>query len=243
MDESPSPLSLVATALLGLLILVFFSYILSSFRKKSNSNGSSKTRDRLLVCGPSGSGKTLLAFRMCLDKSPTTITSMKPTVLEYKGTKEGAVSVPVPVPVVDFPGHPRLRTMLYSEYLEEAKEIIFLIDSSNVQNQAREAAEFIYDLFTNPLIDKVMKFHVVCNKSDVANARPPARVKLTLQQELEKIKKTRKSLEEADDGTFVPLGRDGKQFSFDQDSPVEIEFYALSAKNDTVESITESIGL
>ena len=60
---------------------------------------------------------------------------------------------------------------------------------------------------------------------------------------LEKIKKTRKSLEEADDGTFVPLGRDGKQFSFDQDSPVEIEFYALSAKNDTVESITESIGL
>lgn len=162
---------------------------------------------------------------------------MKPSVLEFS---------PKHVPVVDFPGHPRLRTDLYNTYLEQTQEIIFLVDASNVQGQAREAAEFIYDLFTNPLIDKVSKFHVVCNKKDVSNARPPARVKLTLQQELEKIKKTRMSLEATgaeEDTTFVPLGREGKPFNFDQDSPIEIEFYGLSAKNDSLESIIESIGL
>ena len=116
-------------------------------------------------------------------------------------------------------------------------------DSSDVQNQAREAAEFLYDLFTNPLMDKVSTFHVVCNKSDVATSRPHARVKLTLQQELEKIKKTRMSLDDADDSTFVPLGREGKVFSFDNDCPIDIIFYSLSAKNDSVETIIEAIGL
>jgi signal recognition particle receptor subunit beta len=223
-DLSP----LVITAILGLVILIIFFY---SFQKQS---GATKKRDTLLVCGPSGSGKTLLSYRLCLDKSPTTITSMRPSVLEFSSKN---------IPVVDFPGHPRLRTLLYTTYLEQSREIVFVIDASNVQAQAREAAEFIYDLFTNPLIDKVTKFHVVCNKNDVASARPPARVKLSLQQELEKIKKTRKSLEEADDASFVPLGREGKPFSFDQDSPVEIDFCGLSAKNDSVESIVESLGL
>lgn len=218
---------LICTAVLGLLIAFFlFSYS----KKQSTTN----KRDTLLVCGPSGSGKTLLSYRLCLGKSPTTVASMKPSVLEFS---------PKNYTVVDFPGHPRLRTSLYTTYLEQTREIIFLVDASNVQTQAREAAEFIYDLFTSPLVDKVIKFHVVCNKNDVASSRPPARVKLTLQQELEKIKKTRMSLEEADDSSFVPLGREGKPFSFDQDSPIEIEFYGMSAKNDSLESIIESLGL
>mmetsp|Transcript_13306 Transcript_13306/g.24599 ORF Transcript_13306/g.24599 Transcript_13306/m.24599 type:complete len:227 (-) Transcript_13306:753-1433(-) len=222
-DISP----LIFTAILGLIVLVFLSY----FLKKE---GSTNSRNKILVCGPSGSGKTLFSYRLCLDKSPTTITSMKPSLLEFG---------PDRLSLVDFPGHPRLRTLLYTTYLEQTKEIIFLIDSSNVQNQAREAAEFLYDMFTNPLIDKVTKFRVVCNKSDLSNSRPHSRIKLSLQQELEKIKKTRKSLEEADDGTFVPLGREGKPFNFDQDAPVEIEFYSLSAMKDSVETITESLGL
>ena len=207
-------------------ILFFFFY----FRSRGSS---SKKGDSLLLCGPSGSGKTFLFYRLCVDKSPSTIMSMKPSILEY---------TPKQLPVIDYPGHPRLRSLLYSKYLERAKQIVFMVDASNVQGQAREAAEFIYDLFTNPVIDNIKQFTIVCNKKDVGNARPHSRIKLTLQQELEKIKKTRKSLEESEDGSFVPLGRDDKPFNFDIDSPIEVTFCELSAKNDSIETIADTIG-
>ena len=225
--ETP-PSVVLATVVIGLLIILLFFLF---WKKQKNII---IHRNIILICGPCGAGKTLLSYRLCWGQSPTTITSMEPSHLELGAKK---------VALVDYPGHIRLRHGLFSKYLERAKVILFVIDSSRVQSQAREAAEFIYDLFTNPLIDKVDKFVVLCNKNDLGSTRPPARVKLTLQQELEKIKKTRKSLEEDDDDSYVPLGREGKPFSFDQDSPVDIEFCGLSAKVDDMDSLSEKLGL
>jgi signal recognition particle receptor subunit beta len=158
---------------------------------------------------------------------PITTTSTKPSIL-YTTNK---------LPIVDFPGHPRCRSQL-SNYLKSAMKIVFVLDSSNMTNQIRDAAEFLYDLFTDPLIDKCSKLYVVCNKSDLPGARPPARVKLLLQQELEKIKTTRKSLDDADDSNFVPLGRTDQPFNIDQDSPITITFGSFSAKTQSMDLIT-----
>jgi signal recognition particle receptor subunit beta len=160
---------------------------------------------------------------------------MKPSHLAFSSSQKS-------IPIVDFPGHPRLRTQLM-ESLSSAKKIVFVIDASNIQSHVRVAAEFLYDLFTNPLMDNGPSVMVACNKSDVAGARPPARVKLALQQEIEKIRKTRQTLEVTGESDVMPLGREGKEFVIERDSPVEVLFSAISGKSGSLDAITDFISL
>lgn len=200
------------------------------------SRGSSRTRDiDVLFLGPVGGGKTVLSHLLCDGEIPDTITSMKPATMTLLNRKSKSAVV------VDFPGHPRLRSQI-SDSVKRAKKIIFVIDSTKVQTQIREAAEFLYDIFTNPAMDNGPPMLIACNKSDVQGARPPARVKLALQQEIEKIRKTRQSLEVVGYSDVIRLGRDGVEFSIERDSPVELSFSATSAKARTIDSINDFIG-
>jgi len=144
--------------------------------------------------------------------------------------------------IVDYPGHIKLRSQL-TDVLNRAKKIIFVVDSSRMQFQARDASEFLYDLFTSPSMENGPPMLVVCNKSDVAGARPPARVKLTLQQELEKIRNTRQSMEVNGDqaADAIPLGREGQQFTMERDAPIKVTFAATSVKNNSIESVLDFI--
>lgn len=218
--------------IIGLTVLVGFGIALFFLRSK----GSSRNKDiDVLFLGPTGGGKTVLTHLICDGEIPDTITSMKPATHSFSAGKSR------PTTVVDFPGHPRLRSQL-SDSLRRTKKIIFVIDSSKVQTQIRDTAEFLYDLFTNPAMDNGPPLLIACNKSDIPGARPPARVKLALQQEIEKIRKTRQSLEVVGDSDVIPLGRDGVEFSIERDSPVEVSFSATSAKTRTIDSINAFIG-
>eukprot|EP00604_Paraphysomonas_vestita_P000854 CAMPEP_0174818178 /NCGR_PEP_ID=MMETSP1107-20130205/811_1 /TAXON_ID=36770 /ORGANISM="Paraphysomonas vestita, Strain GFlagA" /LENGTH=63 /DNA_ID=CAMNT_0016029679 /DNA_START=166 /DNA_END=354 /DNA_ORIENTATION=- len=63
---------------------------------------------------------------------------------------------------------------------------------------------------------------------------------MAIQEELEKIKKTRKSLEDGDDNAnSVPLGRLDQRFTFEQDAPIEVFFTDCSAKNGDLSEIIE----
>ena len=111
------------------------------------------------------------------------------------------------------------------------------MDSSKIQSQARDAAEFLYDIFTNPMMDNGPPMLIACNKSDVEGSRPPARVKLVIQQELDKIRKTRQSIEVAGDVETIPLGREGQQFLIERDSPMKVVFASSSGKSGAIEEI------
>jgi signal recognition particle receptor subunit beta len=192
----------------------------------------SKKKDQILFIGPCGSGKTLLTRKLAYSSEPTTVMSSQVSVLTSSDRK---------FELVDFPGHPKLRSQL-TEYLRRARKIVFLFDASNTQSQLRDAAELLYDLFTNPEIDSSSgRMLILCNKSDVKGARPHARVKMALQDELEKIKGTRRSLEDGDDVLAMPLGRANQRFSFDQDAPLEVFFADSSAKTGDLQEIVEFI--
>jgi signal recognition particle receptor subunit beta len=215
----------VVTIVIGFIVVIVVYKIMYTSK-------SSKVRNRILFVGPCGGGKTFLVHRLCNNVTADTIMSMKPCTLPFKGSSK--------VSFVDFPGHRRCRAQL-SNYLAQAIKLVFVIDASNVQSQLRDTAEFLYDLFTDPLIDKCSKLYIFCNKSDLPSSRPPARIKLLLQQELDKIKTTRKSLEDSDDKNFVTLGREGQNFRIDQDSPIDVVFCAGSARTDSLETLLSLI--
>ena len=61
-----------------------------------------------------------------------------------------------------------------------------------------------------------------------------ARIKLNLQDEIDKIRKTRQSITESNEiGARIILGREGHPFNLDRDAPVEVKFEAISAKEGT----------
>lgn len=210
---------IIIAVVLGAIGLIVYWFLIA--RKKKSTK-----KDLVLLIGPSGSGKTVLGYRLQDGKTVPTVTSMKPHELKVSTSLNGSKNVTV----IDFPGHPRLRSHLASEYLARAKKIVFVVDSVNNVAKIREAAEYLYDLFIDPSFESngppVM---VVCNKSDVTGALPAMRTKLKLQEEIEKIRKTRQSLQESNESSGrALLGREGQPFSMDRDAPVEVHFESVS---------------
>jgi signal recognition particle receptor subunit beta len=210
---------IIVSLVIGIIIFVLIKRVLGG------KNAASKKRDAVLIVGPSAVGKTVLAYKLCHDKIVTTVTSMKPSTLLLK-SKEGRKNATL----IDFPGHPRLRPQLIAEYIPRAKKIVFVLDSTNAR--LREAAELLYDLFTDPVVEKNSPpILIACAKIDGPASRPVPRIKLSLQDEIEKIRKTRQSVGELGEESRgrSELGRQGQAFSLDRDAPVELRFEAVSS--------------
>ena len=218
--DSGSIFVIILTVAIGL-IAVFLFFRLTYKRKQS--------RDQILFVGPRSSGKTFLTRKLAYNVEPATVMSSEVSILKGENvlTKRA---------LVDFPGHPKLRHQL-EKHVSTALKIVFVFDAANTQSQLRDAAEYIYDLFTNAQIDECSSMIVACNKCDMQGARPSARIKLNLEQELEKIKLTRKSLDDGEDDKYIPLGRENQPFSFKHDSPVNVEFIDISAKNGPLDEL------
>ena len=213
-------ITILATVISGIIfVFVFLKYSIYS-----------KNKDAILFIGPCGAGKTALSYKVCYDCFPDTTTSIKAG--KYILSRGNSKSVPV----IDFPGHPKLRSQV-NEYLSRARRIVFVVDASKIQTQAREAAEFLYDLFTNPLLENGPPMLIACNKSDIPGSRPPPRVKLAIQQELDKIKKTRQSMEIVGDNESVSLGREGQPFSIERDPPIKVSFASISGKSAALDEL------
>ena len=46
------------------------------------------------------------------------------------------------VPLIDVPGHPRLRESIRGKYAKQAKRVVFVIDSKEFKDSSRETAEY-----------------------------------------------------------------------------------------------------
>nr|KAJ3420964.1 hypothetical protein HK105_004842 [Polyrhizophydium stewartii] len=142
--------------------------------------------------------------------------------------------------LVDLPGHEKLRFKL-GEYLDSAKGILFVVDSSKIRRDdtVRAAAELLYDILSDPVaVDGDLPMLVLCNKSDELLALSPGQIRKQLEAEINEIRKTRGAgivsqsgdVGGEEEGTAF-LGFEGEAFKFEH-VPNAVTFVSVSSKDD-----------
>ena len=222
--------------------VVFAILILALLRRVVCGSKSTGLGNTVLVLGHTGAGKTALVRRLLRGGFPTTCVSMKEAV--FDGVRlaceaEDGSTAGGPLRVVEFPGHPRLRSaQRIGASLAEASVILFVINSADISKaHVGTCAEYLYDVMTNEDVDRRRPaLMVVCSQSDRDAAASKAYLRAQLEKELSKLKETRPSLAaEGDDAgasAAILLGRKGRDFEFAEDCPCETKFCEFSAKPD-----------
>ncbi|KAJ3324102.1 hypothetical protein HDV06_000643 [Boothiomyces sp. JEL0866] len=164
-----------------------------------------KQKNTILLLGPSASGKTTF-FLQLQDKQFETVTSLKENIYQIKGKR-----------IIDLPGHEKLF-FKYHSYIKETKTIFYFIDSSTLLSN-KKSIEMLYEILALN-IDLV----IVCNKSDLLLSLKQDKIKKLIEQEIEKIRKT-KNFNMGEEY----LGYEGEVFLLEH-LPTKIEFVEHSFK-------------
>ena len=87
--------------------------------------------------------------------------------------------------MVDIPGHERLRDKFVEQYKDLSRAIIFVIDSATIQQDVRDAAEFLYNILVDPTVTRNSpNILVLCNKQDQTLSKGSNAVRSILEKEL-----------------------------------------------------------
>merc|ERR1712002_802064 len=74
--------------------------------------------------------------------------------------------------LVDLPGHERVRSKYMYKHKDNARGIVFLIDSVKFPKEIRDVAELMYDILANRTMQRnKCNILVACNKQDQATAK------------------------------------------------------------------------
>jgi len=199
--------------------------------------GKSRGRGQLvLLFGQCGAGKTALFFRLRDRTEVQSVSSLKPLrdTLQIQ-VEEGGQDIG-PIEVMDYPGHARLRTK-GSELLNEARCIVYVVDSEDKQ-RLKDVAEHLYELLTHP---EVLELHtpilLACNKSDLATARTEKFIVEEIEREMEQMRVSRTAALEGQDQADSYLGVEGEKFKLLEHSPCPIQTCRLSAKKPQLEPL------
>jgi len=186
-----------------------------------------KKRGRtIIMAGICESGKTSMFARLVHKKAVATYTSARENYGDFKPAgKSGLI-------LVDVPGHERLRQKYIEHYKTSVRGIIYVVDSSNVQKQLRDTAEFLFNIISDPILFAARPpLLVACNKQDAGLAKGSGVIKRELQKELNLLRDTHsRSLQGTNDSPVVDhtyLGRKGHDFEF-QDLPMKVDFCETS---------------
>jgi len=203
----------------------------------------------VLILGPMGVGKTTLFHKMCFNVDVESHTSMEPGTASIclpadADAKTQDASASKPVDLVDVPGHPSIRQQVVRKYAPSIGGIVFVMDvqqlksSAGAQKHVRDAAEFLYDILTDPMIDRIAPpILLMFNKNDGKVAKKGNvevdDLKKMLEKELTNLKETRAALESTGaDSAEAPLllGMANEAFDFERDSPCEMHSGCVSVK-------------
>lgn len=150
--------------------------------------GLSKPRTLTLLIGLSNSGKTTLLSRLVFGKDSTS------TVETASSMGPNRVTLPTGHVVVDYPGHRRLRRDVYP-LLEEAKQVVVVVDAETIQDDAAlgamALAELICDIFQSSAFHGVKQVLFACTKRDKATSFRATAVKKILETEMSRLLSTR----------------------------------------------------
>ena len=87
--------------------------------------------------------------------------------------------------MVDIPGHERLRDKFVEQYKDLSRAIIFVIDSATIQQDVRDAAEFLYNILVDPTVTRNSpNILFLCNKQDQTLSKGSNAVRSILEKEL-----------------------------------------------------------
>ncbi|XP_066934308.1 signal recognition particle receptor subunit beta-like [Clytia hemisphaerica] len=198
---------------------------------------SSKSGDSVILLGLCDSGKTSLFGQLTTGKELKTQTS----IIENKGkisttaTKNGK-----PWKLIDIPGHERVRDKYFYNNKDNARGILFLIDSVNFPREIRDVAECMYDLLANRTMQRnKVSVMVACNKQDIPTAKSHNVIKSQLEKELNKLRQTRSAallgIDDYSSSRNAFIGKQGKDFEFSHVNPIKVEFCECNLKNTQVE--------
>lgn len=87
--------------------------------------------------------------------------------------------------IIDIPGHERLRDKFFDQHKTLAKGIVYVIDSNTIQQDIRDAAEFLYNLLVDPvIITNCPNLLILCNKQDHTFSKGASAVRSIFEKEL-----------------------------------------------------------
>lgn len=145
--------------IIGLATVLFVSILLFTRRGKKSRT--------VVIAGLSGSGKTALLSQLGVKKVVETVASIK----ENSWTDPvGPNDEIVGLKIVDIPGSEKIRKQIFQQHNKSGlRGILFIIDSATFIKEAKDAAEYLYDLLVDPAVAGIKKFPVMvaCNKQDL----------------------------------------------------------------------------
>ena len=150
-------------------LLVVFTTIIILWWAKGRS-GKSRRGECLVLCGVPNSGKTLLFSRLTMGVAKRTLTSMavnRGSMILENSTPDRTSKK---IHVIDIPGNLRIRQRDFNAEKASAKAIIFLIDSTTVNNESKDVSDYLYDILREKTFrQQRLPLLIFCNKQDINN--------------------------------------------------------------------------
>ncbi|CAG2215141.1 SRP102 [Mytilus edulis] len=221
--QDPTTIGILVAILVVLLTIVFLV-----------CRGKSNKRSGVLVLGICESGKTLLYTRVELQD--TFCNASNSGSYQVQGKNKS-------LRIIDVPGHERLRQTMLNQYKSLARGIIFMIDSSTLQKEIKDVADFLYTALSDSVISyNIPPVLIACNKQDLLTSKGAEVIRSQLEKEMNTLRVTRSaSLQQIEssgnNNTF--LGKRNKDFSFDDLKPMKVDFVECSLKGKNAESKPE----
>eukprot|EP00190_Bangiopsis_sp_CCMP1999_P004424 CAMPEP_0198732104 /NCGR_PEP_ID=MMETSP1475-20131203/33847_1 /TAXON_ID= ORGANISM="Unidentified sp., Strain CCMP1999" /NCGR_SAMPLE_ID=MMETSP1475 /ASSEMBLY_ACC=CAM_ASM_001111 /LENGTH=260 /DNA_ID=CAMNT_0044495151 /DNA_START=6 /DNA_END=788 /DNA_ORIENTATION=+ len=179
--EGNSNLIIAVLAVIVLLVAIL-TIVIVLRRRRADTKG-----DALVIVGRSAVGeepavgKTALFKQLKHGRLPQygLVSSLQPNISTVTtGGKE--------LRVIDVPG---MVSSMLDEMLGQARAVVFVLDASKVDQQARSDAELLYDVLTNDfVVRRQIPVLVFCNKADLYSAATIQAVRKELERELQLIR-------------------------------------------------------
>jgi len=231
-DDSAEKENVSVNVLIAVIIGVITAVILLYSWSRSRTN-----RRGICLMGLCESGKTLIFNQLVFGKAVETYTSMKENTssIEVKNKKG--------LKIIDIPGHERVRQQFFDSYKSSARGLVFVIDSNTFMKDIRDVAEYLYHILSDSVVSKCRPaVLVLCNKQDHTLAKGHKVIQAQLEKEMNVLRTTQVNQLEAvsDDGkSNVFLGREGKDFEFDDLKSFKIEFRDASAHEGSIDELKQ----
>ncbi|XP_026695008.2 signal recognition particle receptor subunit beta [Ciona intestinalis] len=198
--------------------------------------GGKAQRTGVLLAGLSDSGKTILFTQLISGVVKETHTSLKENEAQYIVEPNQGKTLTV----VDLPGHEAIRLQYLEKYKDNARGIVFVVDSGSFQKNVKDVAEFLFQIFTDKQLNRIApSICIACNKQDLFNSKTKTVILNQLEKELNTVRKTQSAALSSTSGggeDSVFLGRKEEDFQFSHLSKFKIEFLECNAKPGLEES-------
>lgn len=168
-----------------------------------------------------------------------TVTSIKTNESQLKiGRKQ--------MNLVDIPGFFRLKEKCLEDNKKGTLAIIYVLDSCNFSSDARQAADYLFNLISDPYINSnSIPILIACNKQDLPLAKTLSVIKKQLEKELGALRKAKLgdyslNSDEKRMKSVIQIFGDPEQndFTFKQ-LRNKVEFINCSAKGDDSNNLNE----